>query len=61
MSGITTEKTVWCSVCSHWDTQPMMKHQGHTLVWRKQGWKKDKKHGWLCPKCAAELARVRMR
>jgi hypothetical protein len=53
--GITTEKTVWCGLCAEWHQTSASGEPGcgtflETI--RGRGWKRTRKHGWLCPKCA---------
>lgn len=48
---ITTEKTIWCSVCAEWD---QMGAGGHVRHWRKAGWTLRLGEGWICPACSAK-------
>lgn len=52
---VTTEHTVWCvgitdATCPNWDqVSGRLKHCEE--IWRKLGWKKTRKYGWICPDC----------
>lgn len=52
---VSTEKTIWCGRCSHWDQRSS--ENGILKLWRKEGWKRTKRHGWVCPNCAKEKRR----
>lgn len=43
--NITSQKTMWCGKCSHWEVIDNVKHA------RSIGWKLTKEHGWVCPFC----------
>lgn len=55
--AITTEKVVWCGVCAHWDRQPAAADR--VAKWRRAGWRRTEKHGWVCPTCAPGHAVLR--
>ena len=55
--GISTEKTIWCGVCSNWNQQGA---GGHVAHWRKAGWRRTKEHGWMCPACVRAARATRM-
>jgi hypothetical protein len=52
---ISTQKTVWCGGpnCSQWEQVAAGRH---IQTWKRHGWKKTRKEGWLCPKCVKARA-----
>lgn len=51
---ITTEKTIWCGMCAHWDQRPY--ERGLVKIWKREGWRLTRQHGWLCPSCAKKTS-----
>ncbi len=58
MTGkITTEYTFWCGHgdCCRWDQFSEGKKVSSAIkVARRQGWKRTRSEGWICPDCADE-------
>lgn len=46
---ISIEKTVWCGKCMNWEQYSKWEF---TKQIKLNGWKRSKKHGWLCPDCS---------
>ncbi len=54
---ISKEFTFWCGMpeCVNWE-QYGFSSKGHAIIFAKSiGWRKTKKFGWVCPKCAGNL------
>ena len=49
---ISRETTVWCGLCSLWNTKP---GTGNSSWWRREGWRMTREHGWVCPGCRDKL------
>jgi hypothetical protein len=47
---ITTEYTVWCGGCNHWEQFPHPNKRTAEKRWRKEGWRIRGKDT-LCPEC----------
>jgi hypothetical protein len=48
--AITSEYTIWCELCSHWEQVPRRNKRVAEEGWRKQGWGCRGK-ATLCPDC----------
>lgn len=46
---ITRQFTVWCALCDEWYQVSCNIQTGAVKRFELVSWKKDKKHGWLCP------------
>ena len=51
---VSTEKTIWCGICPHWDQQPYRSTQEMVKYATLKGWKRHRHYGWICPDCVAE-------
>ena len=47
---ITTQYTIWCGNCLHWDTVSGSKKTAAAEEFRRSGWGKSRGK-WLCPDC----------
>lgn len=56
---MTTEHTVWCATCVEWYQTPSESKKTAADDVKNEGWRKDKKLGWICPKCQKRLYEVR--
>lgn len=52
---ISREHTIWCGLCAEWWRYAARTKSEMTRYATRSGWKKTKKHGWICPRCVKEL------
>lgn len=50
--------TVWCGECGNWD-QVSGSLKSCEKLWKKNGWTKTRRWGWLCPECSDGVAQER--
>jgi hypothetical protein len=49
---IKAEYTVWCGVCSKWEScHPAKSKKEAVIVANKLKWRYTKGRGWVCPQC----------
>ena len=51
---MTTEFTVWCGCCDIWEQVSAESKTETANTVKKQGWRRTKTHGWMCPKCSGQ-------
>ena len=56
------EYSVWCALCDNLEDYTEYANAAQAArQYRKDGWRKTKKHGWVCPECAKQLKRQSQR
>ena len=52
--GITTEHTVWCSVCEFWEQICIHRMSDTIIEAKRRGWR-NVKGKWVCPTCLNKI------
>jgi len=47
---ISVQHTVWCGVCNRWEQHDGPKKEC-VDEWKREGWRRSRKFGWVCPAC----------